>query len=425
MLYRILQFIMKRSISAHYLEVKGIGFNTISKKGPLLIAASHPNSFLDALILTVLIKRPLHFLARSDVFKSKWANYILRKLNLIPIYRIQEGQENLNKNEQTFEECNKILDEGGAILIFAEGLSVIDLKLRPLKKGLARIAFGFAEKHNFSINCEIVPVSINYDRPTEFRSKVLVGVGEMVKISSFEEAYRESPSAGYKALNEHVFNELKEHTIEVCEEDFLIYKAITELDSCYEQNSLARKKLIADHICNADKRMDEKFQKLLSNTQEAFGILKKYGLNFRKLKVNKGLSLKSGFLLLSGLPVSLIAFLLNFPPLLLTKYITNKKVKAVEFYASVRYVLGTLLWLLWVIAITVVGSFYSLFFFLSPILLFGLLKFYLKYYEEYKYFRATYNLHLLKKNEEDYHNLQSLIVTIYRLRTSLGLSPKP
>ena len=424
MLYRIVQFIMKRSILAHYLEVKGIGFSTISKKGPLLIAASHPNSFLDALILTVLIKRPLHFLARSDVFKSKWSNYLLRKLNLIPIYRLQEGQENLNKNEQTFEECNKILDEGGAILIFAEGLSVIDLKLRPLKKGLARIAFGFAEKNNFSSNCEIVPVSINYDRPTEFRSKVLVGVGEMVKISEFEEAYKESPIAGYKALNEHVFKELKEHTIEVSDEDYLIYKAITELDSCYQQNSLARKKLIADHICEADKRNNEKFQKLNSTTQEAFSILKKYGLNFRKLKVNKGLSVKSGLLLLIGLPLGLIAFLLNFFPFLLTKYISDKKVKAIEFYASVRYVLGTLLWLLWVITITVVGSFYSLFFLLSPFVLLFLLKFYLKFYEEYKYFRATYKLHSLKKNEEDYQNLQSLIVTIYRLRTSLGLSPK-
>ncbi|MEQ8625592.1 MAG: 1-acyl-sn-glycerol-3-phosphate acyltransferase [Vicingaceae bacterium] len=424
MLYRILQFIMKRSISAHYLELKGIGFNTISKKGPLLIAATHPNSFLDALLLTVLINRPLHFLARSDVFKSKWSNYILRRLNLIPIYRLQEGQENLNKNERTFEECNKILDAGGAILIFAEGLSVIDLKLRPLKKGLARIAFGFAEKHNFSTNCEIVPVAINYDRPTEFRSKILIGVGEMAKITDFEKAYRESPSAGYKALNKHVFKELKEHTIEVSEEDYLIYKAVTELDSCYQQNSLARKKLIADHIHEADKKNNEKFQELTEKTEEAFKILKKYRLNFRKLKANNGLSLKSGLLLLLGLPIGIIAFILNFMPFLIAKKITDKKVKAIEFYASVRYVLGTLLWIMWVTIITVIASFYSLIFLVSPVLLFVLLKYYLKYYEEYKYFRATYKLRLLKKNEVDYQNLQSLIVSIYRLRTSLGLSPK-
>ncbi|MBL4709996.1 MAG: 1-acyl-sn-glycerol-3-phosphate acyltransferase, partial [Flavobacteriales bacterium] len=140
---------MRHSLAAHYLQIKANGLNTIPKSGPLMIAATHPNSFLDAIIIASIIDRPLHFLARSDVFEAKWADFILRKLNLIPIYRLQEGQENLSKNDITFKECYTILEKDGAILIFVEGVSLIDMKLRPLKKGLARIAFGYAEKNDF------------------------------------------------------------------------------------------------------------------------------------------------------------------------------------------------------------------------------------------------------------------------------------
>jgi 1-acyl-sn-glycerol-3-phosphate acyltransferase len=39
-------------------------------KGPLLIAANHPNSFLDGIILTTLFQNPIYTLARGDAFKK-------------------------------------------------------------------------------------------------------------------------------------------------------------------------------------------------------------------------------------------------------------------------------------------------------------------------------------------------------------------
>ena len=106
---------MRSSLAAHYLEIKGVGLKRVPKSGACMIAATHPNSFLDAIIIACLIDRPLHFLARSDVFRAKWADKILRSLNLIPIYRLQEGPKSLSKNDDTFRECHSILEQGGAI----------------------------------------------------------------------------------------------------------------------------------------------------------------------------------------------------------------------------------------------------------------------------------------------------------------------
>lgn len=424
MLYRFLQFLMRKSLLVHYLEVKGIGISTIPKEGPLMIAASHPNSFLDAIIIAVLINRPLHFLARSDVFGAKWANYILRKLNLIPIYRMQEGHGNLNRNDQTFNECHKILEKGGAIIIFVEGVSLTDMKLRPLKKGLARISFGFTELHQFAKECYIAPIALNYDRPTEFRSKVTAAVGNVIKVSDYTSIYQKNNNKGFMALNEAIFHELKTHTIEVEEKNYMVYKAMAELDSCFEQNSLSRKILIAEHVQDVSRKNSEEFNELKSIIENAFSILKDYKLNFRKLKINHGVSMKESIFLIITSPLAITAFIANFLPMYFSKLITDKTVKLDEFYASVRLVLGSILWIIWASGITVILMLYvHIAFFLTPVLLYLGAKFYLSYYEKAKYARAAYRLGRLKSNSDKYNQLQLLIKQVYRIRTGLGLAP--
>ncbi len=55
------------------------------------MACNHPNSFLDAIIIGAHFKRPVHFLARGDVFKHPLSKAILIRLKVIPIYRLSEG----------------------------------------------------------------------------------------------------------------------------------------------------------------------------------------------------------------------------------------------------------------------------------------------------------------------------------------------
>ena len=102
--------------------------------GPVLLAANHPNSFLDGMILTTLFRQPVYALARGDAFNHPLANKILRWLRQLPVYRTREGAENLSANYITFSACRKVFEKNGIVLIFSEAGCVNEWQLRPFKK---------------------------------------------------------------------------------------------------------------------------------------------------------------------------------------------------------------------------------------------------------------------------------------------------
>ena len=81
--------------------------------GPLIIAANHPNSFFDAILIGAFMQKPVHFITRGDVFRKRWARSILEQLNMMPIYRIRDGKEKLSLNQQTFDRSVEVLKANG------------------------------------------------------------------------------------------------------------------------------------------------------------------------------------------------------------------------------------------------------------------------------------------------------------------------
>jgi 1-acyl-sn-glycerol-3-phosphate acyltransferase len=150
----------------------------LHENGPLIIAANHPNSFLDAIIVATLFKTPVHSLARGDVFKKPFHRKLLKQLHMLPIYRVSEGVENLEINYQTFNSCREIFKENGIVLIFSEGGCVNEWKLRPLKKGTARLAISSWKE---GIPLRILPLGINYSSFRRFGKNVELHFGEMIE----------------------------------------------------------------------------------------------------------------------------------------------------------------------------------------------------------------------------------------------------
>ncbi len=99
-----------------------------NKKVPTILACNHPNSFLDALIIGSNYPQEIYFLARGDAFKNPWVAKILRGLNMIPVYRISEGKDNLENNADTFEQCIDVLKRNETLLIFSEGICINEWK---------------------------------------------------------------------------------------------------------------------------------------------------------------------------------------------------------------------------------------------------------------------------------------------------------
>lgn len=203
---------MKLAIWVYYRRISTRGFDKIPATGPVVFACNHPNSFLDAMIIGTLANREMHFLARSDVFNSPLKLWILARFNLIPIYRLQEGVENLEKNKDTFDRCHQIFRRGGAVLIFSEGLCVQEMRLRPLKKGTARIAMEYIKDGS---PLTIIPTGLNYMRAASFREDLVIGIDEPFDAAEFAPLYRENASKGINAFNKQLDTALHRVVIDV------------------------------------------------------------------------------------------------------------------------------------------------------------------------------------------------------------------
>lgn len=143
----------------------------------MLIACNHPNSFLDAIIISSLFKKPVHSLARGDAFKNKFFAALLRSLNMLPVYRASEGVENMEHNYTSFNACKEIFKKNGIVLIFSEGRCINEWHLRPLMKGTARLVLS---SWNDDINVKILPLGINYQSFTSFGKNIHLNAGEMI-----------------------------------------------------------------------------------------------------------------------------------------------------------------------------------------------------------------------------------------------------
>ena len=152
-------------------------------EGPLVIAANHPNSFLDAIILATIFRHPIYSLTRGDAFANNFFTRLLRSLKMLPVYRQSEGAENLEINYTTFDECIEIFKKSGIVLIFSEGRCINEWHLRPLKKGTARLAISAWQQN---IPLKVIPLGINYSSFRIFGKNVILNFGEIITTTDFD-----------------------------------------------------------------------------------------------------------------------------------------------------------------------------------------------------------------------------------------------
>ena len=161
-----------------------IGEENIPHKGAVLFMVNHPNGLIDPLIVAVNNPRIQHFLVRAATFKKPLVKKFLATLNLMPIYRIRDGFEQLSRNQKIFEQCFSILNNQKALMIFPEGSHDKRRTIRPLSKGFSRIVFGALEK-NPSLKIYIIPVGITYQNPSAYPTKVCVRYGTPIVANDY------------------------------------------------------------------------------------------------------------------------------------------------------------------------------------------------------------------------------------------------
>ena len=186
----------------------------LEQHGPLLLAANHPNSFLDAIILDSLFKSPVVSLARGDAFAGKFFTKILTSFNMLPVYRVSEGVENLENNYSTFDSCIQLFKKNKIVLIFCEGRCINEWHLRPLKKGTARLAFDAWEK---DIPLKILPLGINYSSFRFFGKNLWLNFGKILTKDDFD--LTQSKGIFINDFNEKLKSQLKSLVVEIDKND--------------------------------------------------------------------------------------------------------------------------------------------------------------------------------------------------------------
>ncbi len=176
MIYSILKPIIRIALFFFCRKIYIRNRQVLQLKGPILITANHPNSFLDAIIIGAFFKHRIHFLARGDAFNKPYHRFLLGLLNMIPIYRLSEGKENLVLNNYAFSASKKILEKNGIVLIFIEGICLLTNQLQPFKKGAARIAIEYQGKNPL----HIIPVGLAYDGFNSWGKTVQIALGNPI-----------------------------------------------------------------------------------------------------------------------------------------------------------------------------------------------------------------------------------------------------
>lgn len=366
MVWHILRYLAVFSFPIFYKRIQGKNVKNMQVKGPVIIAMNHPNAFSDPTIF-VYITYPtrVRYLARGDAFKPGIISWMLEQIGIVPIYRIQDGgKEGLKKNDEAYKRVNKLLGKNGKIMIFAEGLCVQERRLRPLKKGVARMVFGAYEYLN-SDNLVVVPVGVNYSQPNKFRSTLFYNVGEPIKVKDFIEEYKNNPAKGNKVFIQALEPKMKELITHINNKEYdeVVFKieALCKKDILKEQG-LSYKNL--EHDYTIVKQITERVNAAEINNSTVLNEIKvKANTYFEALRTNKfrdwlinphqnknvnSVNLYFRLLLLIiGLPLYILGLAGNYLPYKLTQEVTKKITKGVvEFYSSLIIGFGIIFFLI-------------------------------------------------------------------------------
>ena len=178
-----------------------------------MVAANHPNSLVDGLLVFHCSERITRPLGRAPLFDRLLLGPVLRALGGIPVYRRQDDPDETHRNEQMFRSAVDALRQGDAIQIYPEGKSHSESRLAEFRTGAARIALLAERSAGWRLGLSIVPVGITYSRKELARTEVAVRFGRAFGCEDLREAYAEDPVAAARRLTERIERRVRRQTL--------------------------------------------------------------------------------------------------------------------------------------------------------------------------------------------------------------------
>ena len=127
-----------------YFRMERIGRRHIPSSGPVILASNH-RSFVDPFLVACLVRRPVYFMAKQEIFNRRWQAWVLNNLGAFPVRRGASDQDSMDT-------ARGILARGGCVVIFPEGTRVRPGPIGAARRGVGRLALQTGAK--------VVPVAV-------------------------------------------------------------------------------------------------------------------------------------------------------------------------------------------------------------------------------------------------------------------------
>ena len=360
----------------YYSEYIVLGRENIPTGCPLIFAPNHINALMDAIAIHSIApyKVPVIFLARADIFKNKKSAQLLKFTKILPAFRMRDGMENLSKNNDVFEQCVEILDQNKILGIMPEGNQGEQQKLRPLVKGIFRIAFAAQQKYDSQSKVKIIPIGIDYGDLIKYGKHIIINIGKPIEVSEYIQRFNENPVAATNEIRDKLKFDLNRLSLDLATENhYECFKTITEVANTdfvkklqLIDNTVSRfvaRQEIAKKLTAIEITEPKKIEKLDVLAKNYIGLLKKINLRdwvFEQSPFKTVSIILEGMLLFLTFPFFVYGFICNFLPFFVPVYIRKFVMKAQYegFFSSLQFGLGIFLFPFFYLMQTVI--FYNL-----------------------------------------------------------------
>ncbi len=329
---RLLHTIFGIGLSLFFRKIELVNSENLPKNCGLIFVSNHPNALIDPMLLFIALPRKIAFLAKSTLFKMPIIGFLIRTVGALPLYRQQDKDQDVSKNNETFSLTRELLKTGGAIAIFPEGISHNESQLQPLKTGAARIALGAVSVGNNpkSLDLQIVAVGLYYTNKTMFRSEALLHFGEPFAVLPIKLDEEGQPSKeAVKELTSNIEKNLREVTLNAETESQVKFAHIAEAvftsTTVQQENLGERLELLQKFVAEKPAEDGEKLEKRLNDYNKK---LNKLGIesefltlaDYSKWFILKHAFRRSWYLILLS-PMALFGTILHFPAYQIGKFV--------------------------------------------------------------------------------------------------------
>lgn len=358
MLYRLIKSVVSFGVSHYYQEIRVVNQEVLDQlHGPAIIIANHPNTLMDAWMVGYANRRRVFFMAKATFFNTPLKRKVLNALGMIPVNRKSDGAVEGVNNKDSFAACYDLLEKGGVLVVFPEGTSFLERKLREIKTGTARIALEVEKRNQGKLGLQVIPIGLNYVSGDSYRGKVLIQVGKPIEIGDLWKEYEVNQGLTAKKLTESFRVELsrvfvnledstRENVVDQLSKLFITkYSKKTDVSNEMDFMKQVQNRMEAYSITAPWKltKIQDETTKLMLSLQ-ALGVQADFldrpyrsGLFFRQV-------LQSWIFLILTIPLYLVGLVHHIAPYWFIGWLLPKVSKDVEYHAPLAILFGLILY---------------------------------------------------------------------------------